>query len=418
MSDPDRPLRVALLSYRGKPTCGGQGVYVRHLSRELAALGHRVEVIGGPPYPVLDPGVGLHRLGGLDLYAEQNPFRTPRPAELRSPADWIEYLATTRGRFAEPLAFSLRARRFLRHRGVDIIHDNQGLGYGLLGLPAVVCTIHHPIAIDRAWELRDVTERRRRQVRRWYSFVRMQHRVARAMPAILTPADASRDAITRWMGVSADRIEVIPLGVDTAVFGPDPAVRRVRGRIVTTASADVPLKGLAHLLRAHAVLARTHRAELHIVGAARPGGATEMLIAELGLGASVRFHSGLTDRELADLLRSAQIACVPSLFEGFSLPALEAMACGTALVCTTAGAIPEVTGPDGHCALHVPPGDPGGLAAALGTALADDALRSRLGARGAARARRFTWRATAEATAAAYRARLASGLTPTRRVPC
>jgi hypothetical protein len=137
-------LRIALLSYRGKPTCGGQGVYIRHLSRELAALGHHVEVIGGPPYPVLDDGVRFTPLPGLDLYAPDNPFRTPALRELRTLPNILEYTGMKTGRFTEPLAFSLRARAYLRRRPFDVVHDNQGLGYGLLGLPGLVATIHHP----------------------------------------------------------------------------------------------------------------------------------------------------------------------------------------------------------------------------------------------------------------------------------
>ncbi|MEQ0565200.1 glycosyltransferase family 4 protein [Amycolatopsis sp. NEAU-NG30] len=396
-------LRIALLSYRGKPTCGGQGVYIRHLSRELAALGHHVEVIGGPPYPVLDDGVRFTPLPGLDLYAPDNPFRTPALRELRTLPNILEYAGMKTGRFTEPLAFSLRARAYLRRRPFDVVHDNQGLGYGLLGLPGLVATIHHPVAIDREWELRDADVRRRQEVLSWYRFLRMQHRVARRIPRIMTPAAASSLAVTEWMGVPAERLTVTPLGVDGAVFRPDPCVPRVRGRIVTTASADVPVKGLPQLLRAVAALPDELSAELHVVGTARPGGPTERLLTELGLTSPVRFHSGLTDRQLADLVRSAEVACVPSLFEGFSLPALEAMACGTPLVATTAGAIPEVTA---DTALHVPPGDATALARALRDVLTSRTLRDRLGAAGAARAQQFTWRATAEATVAVYRARL------------
>ncbi len=396
-------MRIALLSYRSKPTCGGQGVYVRGLSRALAALGHDVEVISGPPYPVLDDGVRLNRMSGLDLWAEDDPFRRPHRSELATPPAWVEYIGMRRGRFSEPLAFSLRARRYLCTRRYDIIHDNQGLGYGLLGLPRLVTTIHHPITIDRESELAVADEQRRAQLMAWYSFIRMQQRVARTIPKILTPARAGRDAVVDWLGVSPERITVTPLGVDHRVFHPDPQRPRIPGRIVTTASADAPIKGLAHLLIALADITRTRRAELHVVGRPRPGGRTEALIAELGIGASIRFHQRISDSDLADLLRSAEVACIPSLFEGFSLPALEAMACGTALVTTTAGALPEVTGPSGECALHVPPGQPAALADALRTVLDQEDLRHRLGARGAARAAGSTWQATAHASVAGYR---------------
>lgn len=414
----DSPLRVALLTYRGKPTCGGQGVYVRHLSRQLAALGHHVEVFSGPPYPEIDPGVRLHRLPGLDLFAEPDPFRTPSLHELRHPADWAEFLSMRRGAFGEPLAFSLRAfGRLRRHRSrFDVVHDNQGLGYGLLGLRAlglpILATIHHPIAIDHELEAHDADDTRRAQLHRWYRFVHMQHRVARRLPAVLTVSKASQNAIITRMRVAADNITVVPAGVDHRVFHPDPAVAVVPGRIVTTASADVPLKGLPDLLRALALVRRDRQAHLIVVGAARATGPTTGLIGRLGLADAVTFRTGLSDPELADLLRSARVACVPSRFEGFSLPAVEAMACGTPLVTTTAGALPEVTGPHDEAALHVRPGDADALAAALGRVLDHDTVRTQLAGNAIRRAGMFTWNATAEATAFAYRRLITGAVRP------
>jgi hypothetical protein len=133
-ADGGRPLRIALLSYRSKPHCGGQGVYVRHLSRELRNLGHEVEVISGPPYPELDPGVSLTLAPSLDLYRDPDPFRVPWPKEFKTSIDVLEFAMMCTAAFPEPLTFSLRAHRLLKDRGVlpDIIHDNQTLGYGML----------------------------------------------------------------------------------------------------------------------------------------------------------------------------------------------------------------------------------------------------------------------------------------------
>jgi len=391
-------LRIALLTYRGNPRSGGQGVYVRHLSRELAALGHRVEVLSGPPYPEVDDGVRLTKIPGLDLFAEPNPFRTPRPRELRDLPSWVEFLGMRRGGFPEPLAFSLRAARHLAKRRdeFDIVHDNQGLGYGLLhcGLPTVV-TIHHPLAVDRALKLATVTGRDAARVKRWYGFVDMQHRVARRLPT-LTVSRASREAIGREMGVPDDRVHVVPLAADTRIFRPRPEVQRVPGRVVAIASADEPLKGLEHLLAAWERI----EGELVIVGKPKPDGPAARALARLGSGAGVRFVAGLTDDELARLLCSAEIACVPSLFEGFSLPAAEAMACGTPIVATTGGALPEVVGDAG---VLVPPGDVPALAEALTKVLGDEHLRADLTARGLETAGALSWRRTAEETAAHYR---------------
>jgi glycosyltransferase involved in cell wall biosynthesis len=411
----DEPLRIALLTYKGNPFCGGQGVYVRHLSRELARLGHSVEVIGAQPYPVLDEGVPLTELGSLDLYRSPDPFRTPRPGEYRDWIDAVEVATMWTGGFPEPLTFSLRARRHLaaRRGEFDVVHDNQTLGYGLLrdlGAP-LVTTIHHPITVDRQLDLAEAEGwRRRASVRRWYGFTRMQKRVARRLPSVLTVSGSSQREIVDHLGVRPDRVHVVSIGADTDLFSPDPAVARIPGRIVTTSSADVPLKGLVHLVEALAKI-RTENPDAHlvVVGKRAEDGPVAQMIERYGLAGAVEFVKGITDAELVDLVRSAQVACVPSLYEGFSLPAAEAMATGTPLVATTGGAIPEVAGPDGETCLAVEPGDAGALAAALGRLLGDPELRARLGAAGRERVlARFTWRQAALGTAEHYREAIAT----------
>jgi glycosyltransferase involved in cell wall biosynthesis len=416
----DRPLRVALLSYKGNPFCGGQGVYVRHLSRELARLGHRVEVIGAQPYPVLDEqdGVTLTELPSLDLYRQPDPFRTPGRGEYRDWIDALEVATMWTGGFPEPLTFSLRARRQLaaRRGEFDVVHDNQTLGYGLLGLDRLglplVTTVHHPVTVDRRLDLAAARGlKRRTSVRRWYGFTRMQKRVARRLPSVLTVSDSSRREIVRDLGVRPERLHVVPVGADTGTFRPDPAVPEIPGRIVTTSSADVPLKGLVHLVEALAKLRTEHpAAHLVVVGSRPERGPVASALRRFGLDGAVEFVKGISDAELARLVCGAQIACVPSLFEGFSLPAAEAMATGTPLVATTGGAIPEVAGPDGETCLAVPPGDAGALAAALGRLLADPALRAGLGAAGRARVlANFTWERAAARTAEHYRTAVAAG---------
>ncbi|MFI1509708.1 glycosyltransferase family 4 protein [Streptomyces sp. NPDC020597] len=419
-SDGERPLKIALLTYKGNPFCGGQGVYVRHLSRELARLGHSVEVIGSQPYPVLDPGhedrLTLTELPSLDLYRQPDPFRTPGRGEYRDWIDALEVATMWTGGFPEPLTFSLRARRHLRARSgeFDVVHDNQTLGYGLLGDVGapLVTTIHHPITVDRQLEL-DAAEGRRRRlsVRRWYGFTRMQKRVARRLPSVLTVSGTSRQEIADHLGVRDDRIHVVHIGADTDLFSPNPSVAVVPGRIVTTSSADVPLKGLVFLVEALAKVRTEHpHAHLVVVGRRPQEGPVAQAIERYGLEGSVEFVKGISDAELVDLVRSAEVACVPSLYEGFSLPAAEAMATGTPLLATTGGAIPEVAGRDGDTCLAVPPGDAGALAAGLGRLLGDPALRARLGAAGRQRVlERFTWARAAEGTVARYREAIADG---------
>jgi glycosyltransferase involved in cell wall biosynthesis len=402
-------VRVALLSYRSKPFCGGQGVYVRHLARALTDIGHSVEVLSGPPYPFLDDDIAFTALPSLDLYREPDPFRLPHPREFRTSVDALEFAMMCTAAFPEPLTFSLRAWRHLRDRvsDFDIVHDNQSLGYGLLGIARlglpVVATVHHPVTVDRRFELAAANWRRSLSLRRWYAFTRMQGRVARRLPAVATVSSAAYDDIVSEFGVEQRRLRVIPNGVDSEVFAPPVGAVRVPGRIVATASADVPLKGLVPLLEAVAKVRTERDAELVLVGRPKAGGVADTTLDRLGLRNCVRWVNGLSDAALADLLGSAEVAVVPSLYEGFSLPAIEAMACGTALVATTAGALPEVVGLDGVAALHVPAGDPDALAIAIGRVLGDGALRERLGAGGRQRVlERYTWRATARATADMY----------------
>ena len=405
MSTTDRGLRVAMLSYRSKPHCGGQGIYLRHVSRELAALGHHVEVFSGQPYPELEPGPVLRTLPSLDLYREPDPFRTPRPSEYRDWIDVLEVAAMWTAAFPEPLTFSLRALRALRQRtgDFDVVHDNQVLAYGMLGIARLglplVTSIHHPISVDRRIELAAATGLSRLSKRRWYGFVRMQGRVARRVAPILTGSESSRDDICRDFRVPRRNVHVIPLGVDTRLFHPRPGPR-ANGRILAVASADSPVKGISTLLRAAGKLATERDVHLIVVGKPAAGGPTERLVAELALGDRVRFVAGISDLELAELAASAEIAVVPSLYEGFSLPAVEHMASGTPLVASRTGALPEVTG---DAAMLVSPGDAEELAAAL-RHLHDSAReRERLGAAAWHRVQeRFAWPAVARATVAQY----------------
>ncbi|HJX42858.1 MAG TPA: glycosyltransferase family 4 protein [Geodermatophilus sp.] len=404
-----RRLRIALLSYRSKPHSGGQGVYVRALSRELTALGHAVEVFSGQPYPELDDGVPLTRVPSLDLYREPDPFRTPRPSEFRDRIDVLEFAAMCTAGFPEPLTFSLRAARLLLPRAseFDVVHDNQSLGYGLLrlvraGVPTVA-TVHHPVAIDRQLDLAAApTLRRRATLTRWYGFTAMQARVAPRLDAVTTVSESSRRDIETHLGVPASGVEVVPVGIDPAVFTPPPAARpREAGSIVVTTSADVPLKGLVHLLEAVAKLRTERPVRLTVVGAARPGGPAESALDRLGLRDAVRFTGPLPEADLVGLLQTATVAAIPSLYEGFSLPAVEAMACGTPLVTTDAGALPEVVGTE--AGLRVRAGDVDELTAALRLVLESPSLQEQLGRAGRRRVlASYTWRSTAQRTADWY----------------
>ena len=411
---PPRPggLRIAFLMYRGNPRCGGQGVYTRHLTRELTALGHSVEVLTGQPWPEVDEGVGLTPVPGLDLYREPDPFRVPHPREFRDRLDALEFAVMCTAGFGEPWAYSLRARQVLaRRRGdFDLVHDNQCLGSGMLGMIEdgwpLLTTLHHPITVDRQLALSHATNPWQRfTTRRWFGFLRMQVRVARKLPAILTVSESSRADIAAQMGVAPERMTVVPVGVDTDVYRPFPDVRPVPGRLMVTTSSDVPMKGLVPLLEAVAKLRTEREVELVVIGKPRPGGRVDKALERLGLRGVVRCVSGISDDALARLYGEAEVAVCPSLYEGFSLPTVEAMACGVPVVATTGGALPEVVGRDNETGLLVAPDDPGALAAAIGRLLDDPDLRARLGAAGRRRVLgRFTWKVTAAGTAACYQA--------------
>ena len=411
MPDSERPLRIAMLSYRGNPHVGGQGVYVRNLSAALARLGHVVTVFSGQPYPHLADGVELVRVPSLDLYRDEDPFRFPRAWEYRDWIDVLEFCIMCTAGFPEPLTFSLRASRLIAGRAADfdVVHDNQCLGYGVLslsrlGLPALA-SVHHPIEVDRELDLAAARGLRQQlSMRRWYGFHRMQRRVARRLPRLIAVSETARDDVITRVGVAPGRISVVPIGVDSDLYRPTPAVAKVPGRIMAMASADVPLKGLAPLLEAIALLRRNRDAEMVVVAKHRHRSEVPATLARLGLNGSVRFVSGVDEAALLKLYSEAEVAVVPSLYEGFSLPAVQAMACGLPVVATTAGALPEVIGRDGETGLMVRPGDPGQLAAALERALGDEALRRRLGSAGRARVvERFSWLRTAEAIAGHYR---------------
>ncbi|MDJ0921575.1 MAG: glycosyltransferase family 4 protein [Henriciella sp.] len=395
-------LRVAILSYRSDPRVGGQGVYVDYLSRALTDTGAQIDVISGPPYPELDPRVKLVKLPSLDLYAQpHNGHYTLRPRHLLSPVDTYEYFGHLSGKFVEPYTFGQRAYAYLKQHpsDYDVVLDNQTLAKGTLALQdklelPLVTTIHHPITQDRRLALESAPDwKHRLLVRRWYGFHRMQMRVARRLRLVTCPSEHAKQDICTEFGVPEEVIQPISLGVDQDAFFPDQRVHKRPGRLISTASADTPLKGLPILLQAyHQLLQQGQKVELIIIGKLR-NGPTRELIQDLGLMDRVQFKSGLTRAELAEEFNRAQIAVTPSLYEGFGLPAAEAMSCGTPVVVTDGGALPEVAGDAG---LVVPKGDASALAGAIKSLLEDSVEYERVSAACLQRAQEtFNWKAIA-----------------------
>jgi glycosyltransferase involved in cell wall biosynthesis len=403
-------LRIAFLVYRGNPRCGGQGVYTRHLTRELVALGHSVEVFAGPPWPELDEGVGFTPVRSLDLYRDPDPFRMPAPSEFTSLADVAEFAVMLTAGFGEPLAYSMRIAKMLKAcRGdFDIIHDDQCIGTGILQLHRqgwpILETLHHPITVDRSIALDHAdTATKRFATKRWFGFLRMQVRVLKRLPAVLTVSHNSKADIHDQMGVALERLTVVPVGVDHEVFKPYGDVVKKKGRLMVTSSSDVPMKGLVPLLEAIAKLRVERDIDLIVIGQPRPKGRVAMALERLGLTDIVTTISGVSDEELARLYGEAEVAIVPSLYEGFSLPAIEAMSCEVPVVATTGGALPEVVGTNGESGILVEPNNPEALVDAIRQLLDDPAARERLGRNGRQRViERFTWQVTARGTAACY----------------
>lgn len=403
------PLRIALLGYRGNPYSGGQGIYLKYLSAALTKAGHSVTVIGGPPYPDLDPDVELVKLPSLDLFNHPDHVRALTREHLRSRADTFEWWSMLTGGFAEPYTFGLRLLPWMKEHGhnFDIVHDNQSLCSALLtlqrrGMP-LLTTIHHPITWDRDIALAHAPDFTSRLfIRRWHSFLRMQTRVARKLKHVVTVSESSRRDIADAFSLNADDIHVVHNGIDAEQFHPRPDITPNPLQLISTASADQPLKGTTHLVRALSTLQETHPAiRLTIIGKPKAGGPTEALIKELNLQDTIRFRSGLTTEEICELYAQSSVAVVPSEYEGFGLPAGEAMACGVAVVSTDGGALPEVVG---DAAVVVPAGDAAALAQGINELLTDDERRGALAIAGRERIlKMFNWQTAADDMVTLYR---------------
>jgi len=400
-------LRICLLSYRSNPHCGGQGVYLKQISRALADLGHHVEVVSGPPDPHLDDGIPVHRMPSLDLYNPADPFRLPKIDELQNVANLYEWLNVSTMGFPEPFLFGFQAYRFLNQNGhrFDIIHDNQSLSYGLWAIgrrQPTLATIHHPITVDLDIAVKAEKHfwRKLKQLR-WYSFIHMQKQVARTLSHVVTVSQCAQKDISRDFDIPRQRFRIVPNGINTEMFRPLPDVPREANRIIVTNSADTPLKGLVYLLEALAVVRNRHPVRLIVIGQPKANGTIERLVRKLDLAHHVSFTGRISDAEFLRHYARAGMAVVPSVYEGFGLPAGEAMACGVPVIATTGGALPEVVGDAG---LLVPPRDAPALAAAIEDLLDHPDKAAALGRRGYQRVQRhFTWRRAAERTVATYR---------------
>ena len=345
-------LNIAILSYRSAQFGGGQGVYIRDISLALKIKGHNVDVISGPPYPNLHDGINLIKLPGLNLF-ETFSFRDRLKKFLKKKNKkfdhYYEFLSVLLGGFPEPKTFGNRANRYLKlNNHYDLIIDNQSLSYGMIDIQKrfpFIEIIHHPITFDYKYELSSSKKIKYRISRhRWYSFLKMQKKVAPYIKRIITPSKSSKKGIVDEFNCNKANITVINNGIDTNEFSPVNEVTRNEFRLITTASADVPLKGLDFSLKALKKLKKDFpNMHLIVIGLIKKGGHTEKLIKKLDLENDVTFKSNLTKNEIKDCYSKSSIAIVSSLYEGFGYPVIEAMSCEVPLIATNVSSIPELT---------------------------------------------------------------------------
>jgi len=413
-------MRICLLSYRGNMYCGGQGVYVYYLGKHLAKMGHEVHLIQGPPYTWDMPGVTMHHLPNFNFFATRKFFTKFIPAganllQLFHPLHFYEFVATRFGFFPEMAAFSFRAYRKLvqlsAEKSFDIVHDNQTLAYGLLlikalGIP-VVTTLHHPLAEDLREDFQQLPNFNDRFRRALYYPVLMHRQVTPRLDELVTVSQTAARSCARAFGIPEERIRVIYNGVDLETFRPDPAATKVPRRLIFVGNTEDRKKGIRYLLEALLLLPKD--VTLTVVD----GGAPRHLLMEelrrrLNLGDRVQCTGKIPTAELAKKYHEAEIAVVPSLYEGFGFPAAEAMACGLPVVSSDGGALPEVVGADGKAGFVVPRRNPQALAEAISKLLKDPALREHMGRAGRERiVQNFSWDVACEQMVRLYREAIA-----------
>ncbi len=397
-------MKIAFTVYRGNPNSGGQGVYTHYLTRELVKLGHEVTVFSGPPYPEVAPGVKIERLPGLDLFGDPDPFSIPPPWKFPDLVSCYEVGLMLTGAFPDPKAFGLRLRRYFGRllEQFDVIHDNQSLNWTLARLvdagASCVASIHHPITVDRRLALESSAGIKRKfGLRRFFSFVPMQASVARRLPRIITVSRQSAIDLATELGIELDLIDIASVGVDTEIFRPLPGVEREPGLICTTVSAAAASKGLTYLLEAISLLPSTR---LVVIGPQSRSKPVLRAVEDLRLGDRVYLAGRVTTAEMVELYSRAQLVVIPSVYEGFSLPVVEAMACAVPLVASAGGAIPEVVG---DLAPLAATRSATALAEAISAVFANysAAIDSARHARKRVKAR-FSWQQTAERTIDSY----------------
>ena len=353
-------MKVGLLSYRSHPYSGGQGIYIKHLSRALNSLGHDVSVLSGPPYPELDDNVELIKIPSLGLFESGERLEAFRLSFLWNPIDFYEWITVLTGGFPEPYTYGKRVIKKLKDSNFkfDVLLDNQSLSDSLLEIQEnhpLAVTIHHPITKDHRLEMESATNwKEKLSSSRWHNFLPMQKRVAPQLNHIICVSQPSKEDVISEFNVDENKITVIPNGIDIDTFKPSLVAKTLGFRIVTTASADIPLKGLRHLILAlPRVMDEFPLTSLVVIGKSPEKSNLDKLIDDLDLQDKITFKSGISELETVKIYHDSDIAVIPSLYEGFGFGAGEAMACGVPLISTDSGGLKQVIG---DAALKISPG--------------------------------------------------------------
>jgi len=409
----DRSLRILMPSYRSHPYTGGQGIYMRLVTKAMIDLGHQVEVLSGQPYPILDKGVKLTKLPSLDLYSYDSPLKAFNIDLFKDRIDMYEWLSHLSGGFSEPYTFGERMARWGKenHSKYDVVHDNQTLAWGLLklrnlGMP-VVGTIHHPITMDKRIDIKHAETISLKILKwRWYNFLKMQIKVARQLNPIIVVSENTRKDLVKDFKIDPSKTRKVLHGIDHKTFRPIESIKRKKNQLITTASADVPLKGLIYLIRAYDYLLEEFPdLKLIVIGKLREG-PTSNELEKRGIKDRVKFITDLTSNEIAELYAESTLAVSPSVYEGFGFPAGEAMSCGIPIVSSNGGSLPEVVGDAGIIVEH---SNPKALYQGIKELLNNEEKRFEYGQRGRERVlKKFTWKRAAEELVGVYKEAITS----------
>ncbi len=344
-------MKIGILSYRSHPYSGGQGIYIKHLSKALSDRGHQVSVLSGPPYPELHESVKLIKIPSLGLFETQNRMSLFSASLFFRPLDFYEWFTVMTGGFPEPYTFGKRVLKYLQQHKSDfeVILDNQSLSGSLLKIQEIIplaVTIHHPITKDHKLEMQNASNwKEKLSSIRWHNFLPMQKRVAPKLKKIICVSKPSKEDVIEEFNVDPNKIEVILNGIDINSFTTSSFDKREENKIITTASADIPLKGLKYLIKSlPKILDSFPKTTLTVIGKSPNNSEVSKLIEDLNLSDVITFRSGISEKEIVDLYHSSELAVIPSLYEGFGFGAGEAMACGVPLISTHSGGLKEVVG--------------------------------------------------------------------------